>query len=418
MLCYTNWVTSECRPCLPGDTRWHSGPTVFLRTKDQESCGVVSKTPVGNIPQMDWKHMIESLLCVKGSGFHSAGQGTVCKTIVGSAFIYILFSQLFLNKDCKPALFDWLEVKKCTKILKSSKSWNLRWWKHVNKSLKLSCHEETLLFWYTVMSLMSCDFKVAHFKSRTVHTHRKLQSWWSACEWCCCELDRPRAHQQTSERCRRSSRSPEGWCNPLRGLCWRPFRQPRAGPDPQPAVCRSVCTQPCRAGTVRTDRTRRTTEGSERGKSPQFFFFFHLTVLWCLISTLKKRNTFQSDYLKFSVAGILSRIAPTAFVLSQQQHKQWQEISYGIIAHNAKLLWQHEAAPADQGLAAGGPLTPLLEPLSSSTVRQELGQPRCDTTASAELGSLFSHTHTHTHTHTKWCSFPFMSEWENHVTGI
>lgn len=39
------------------------------------------------------------------------------------------------------------------------------------------------------------------------------------------------------------------------------------------------------------------------------------------------------------------------------------DISYGIIANNAKLLWQHEAAPADQGLAAGGPLTPLLEPL-------------------------------------------------------
>lgn len=26
-----------------------------------------------------------------------------------------------------------------------------------------------------------------------------------------------------------------------------------------------------------------------------------------------------------------------------------------LLMQNAKLLWQHEAAPADQGLAAGGP---------------------------------------------------------------
>lgn len=45
-----------------------------------------------------------------------------------------------------------------------------------------------------------------------------------------------------------------------------------------------------------------------------------------------------------------------SFCLSTQQNKQWQDISYGIIAHNAKLLWQHVAAPVDQGLAAGGPL--------------------------------------------------------------
>lgn len=53
--------------------------------------------------------------------------------------------------------------------------------------------------------------------------------------------------------------------------------------------------------------------------------------------------------------------------------RQWQELSHGIISHNAKLLWQHEAAPADQGLAAGGPLTTPLEPLWS--FRQQFGQP-------------------------------------------
>lgn len=29
-----------------------------------------------------------------------------------------------------------------------------------------------------------------------------------------------------------------------------------------------------------------------------------------------------------------------------------------LLTQNAKLLWQHEAAPADQGLAAGGPPHP------------------------------------------------------------
>lgn len=61
---------------------------------------------------------------------------------------------------------------------------------------------------------------------------------------------------------------------------------------------------------------------------------------------------------------------PNSFCLSTQQNKLWQEISYAIIAHNAKLLWQHVSAPADQGLAAGGPLTPLLEPLCRLMVRQ------------------------------------------------
>lgn len=32
-------------------------------------------------------------------------------------------------------------------------------------------------------------------------------------------------------------------------------------------------------------------------------------------------------------------------------------MSYGVVSHNEKLLWQHEVAPADQGLAAGAPLT-------------------------------------------------------------
>lgn len=49
-----------------------------------------------------------------------------------------------------------------------------------------------------------------------------------------------------------------------------------------------------------------------------------------------------------------------------------QERSHGIIAHNANLLWQHEAAAADQG-SAGGPLTTPLGPLGS--VRQQFGQP-------------------------------------------
>lgn len=56
------------------------------------------------------------------------------------------------------------------KDLKSSKSSHMRRWKHKNKCLILFCHDETLLFGYTAMSLMSCDFKVAHFKSSTVHT--------------------------------------------------------------------------------------------------------------------------------------------------------------------------------------------------------------------------------------------------------
>lgn len=87
-------------------------------------------------------------------------------------------------------------------------------------------------------------------------------------QFCCCWLrNRLRAHQRTSEQCRRSSRSPEGWCNPLRGLCLHPFRQPRARPDPQPAVCWSVCTRPSRAGTGQTDRTLHTTEGSESKQS-------------------------------------------------------------------------------------------------------------------------------------------------------
>lgn len=47
-----------------------------------------------------------------------------------------------------------------------------------------------------------------------------------------------------------------------------------------------------------------------------------------------------------------------------------QERSHGIIAHNANLLWQHEAAAADQG-SAGGPLTTPLGPLG----RLQFGQP-------------------------------------------
>jgi len=70
--------------------------------------------------------------------------------------------------------------------------------------------------------------------------------------------------QQTSEQCRRSSSSPEGWCSPPRGRCWRPFHRPRATPDPQRAVCGSACTRPRRAGTGPRDRTLHTTEGSDR----------------------------------------------------------------------------------------------------------------------------------------------------------
>ncbi|KAG7228051.1 hypothetical protein INR49_005673 [Caranx melampygus] len=50
----------------------------------------------------------------------------------------------------------------------------------------------------------------------------------------------------------------------------------------------------------------------------------------------------------------------------------------------------------DQGLAAGGPLTPLLEAFvlaDSQAGRLQLGQQHSDTTASAELGSLFIQTH-------------------------
>lgn len=93
------------------------------------------------------------------------------------------------------------------------------------------------------------------------------------------------------------------------------------------------------------------------------------------------------------------RIVPNDFCLSTPLNKQWQEISYGIIAHNAKLLWQHVAAPADQGLAAGGPLTPHARSLCAGwqagrrAGRLELGRRHRNTTASAELGSLCTLTH-------------------------